>query len=128
MPVFDYNQFPEENSDYISWNQPGDQIIGTVTNITTGLKYDQITPCPELLIDTENGEKTLTAGQSMLYRLITEQKPQVGDRVRITYTGDEPTPKGGTMKVFTLEVKAGETIPEGPIQKELTPTPNTEPF
>ncbi len=108
MPVFDYDQFPEENSDYISWDQPGDQTIGTIKEIREGTDFNG-NKCPELILEVnEDGdEQTLTAGQAMLKQLLAEQRPQVGQKIRITYTGDERTDRGGTKKLFTLETKEG---------------------
>ncbi len=125
MPTFDYDDYTG-TSDYVTWDNPGDQATGTIKNISEGSDYNG-NPCPELVLEDADGdEMTLTAGQAMLKRLLAEQRPTVGDRIRVTYTGDEKTDRGGTMKVFTLEVKAGQAIPEGPIQKALVD--DTEPF
>ncbi len=51
----------------------------------------------------------------MLKRLLAEQRPTVGQKIRIIYTGNEATDRGGTMKVFTLETKEGA----GLIQKAV---------
>ena len=119
MPVFDYDKYTGK-SDYISWETPGDQVIGTIKDIRPGLAFDQVTECPELIleVDDEGTEKTLTASQSMLISLLREHNPQVGQRIRITYTGDERTDRGGTKKLFTLEVKEGA----GLIQAEVSNT------
>ncbi len=47
-----------------------------------------------------------------------------GDRIRVTYTSLEKTERGGTMKVFTLDVKPG--VAESLIQPAVANT--TEPF
>ncbi len=121
MPVFDYDSYTG-NSDYISWDQPGDQAIGTVKEIREGTDFNG-NPCPELILEVnEDGdEQTLTAGQAMLKRLLAENRPQVGQKIRITYTGDERTERGGTMKVFTLETKEGAGLIQAEVSNSEAP-------
>ncbi len=122
MPVFDYDSYTG-NSDYISWDQPGDQVVGTIKEIREGTDFNN-NACPELVLEVndDGDEMTLTAGQAMLKQLLAEQRPTVGQRIRITYTGDERTDRGGIKKLFTLETKEGT----GLIQAEVSNS--TEPF
>ncbi len=118
MPVFDYDNYTN-SGDYISWTNPGDQAIGTIKEVREGTDFNG-NPCPELILEVndDGDEQTLTAGQAMLKRLLAEQRPVVGNKIRVTYTGDETTAQGGTMKVFTLETKEGS----GLIQAEVANT------
>ncbi len=121
---FDYDNYTN-SGDYVSWNNPGDQAIGTIKEVREGTDFNG-NPCPELVleINDDGDEITLTAGQAMLKRLLAEQRPTTGDRIRVTYTGDEKTERGGTMKVFTLDVKPG--VAESLIQPAVANS--TEPF
>ena len=118
MSTFDYDNYTG-SSDYVSWNNPGDEVVGTIKEVREGSDYNG-DACPELVLEIgDGGELTLTAGQAMLKTLLAEHRPQVGNKIRVIYTGDEKTDRGGTKKLFTLDVKQGQTIPEGPIQKAL---------
>ena len=105
MAVFNYDDYTG-SADYITWTNPGDQIAANILAISEGTDFNG-NKCPELILDVEGDQLTLTAGQAMLKRLLAEHRPQIGDRIRITYTGDEKTERGGTKKIFTLEVKTG---------------------
>ena len=107
---FNYDDYTG-TSDYVRFENPGDQVVGTIKEIREGSDFNG-NPCPELILEVgdDADEITLTVGWAMLKRLLAEQRPQVGQRIRVTYTGDERTEKGGTMKVFTLDVKDGEPL------------------
>ncbi len=122
MTVYDYDSYTG-NSDYISWDNPGDQVVGTIKEIREETDFNN-NACPELILEVndDGDEMTLTAGQAMLKQLLAEQRPTVGQRIRITYTGDERTDRGGIKKLFTLETTEGT----GLIQAEVSNS--TEPF
>ena len=107
--TFDYDKYT--GGDWVSFKNPGDQVIGTIKDVREGRDYNG-NPCPELIleVDDEGTEQTLTAGQSMLQRLLAETRPQVGQRIRVVYTGDETSPNGRIMKAFTVDVKDGEPL------------------
>ncbi len=119
MPVFDYDKY-QTSGNYIAWDNPGDEVVGTIKEQRDGTDYNG-DECMEFVLEVgdDGDEATLTVSQWMLNKLFTEQRPSVGDRIRIKYTGIETTDRGRTVKQFTLEVKAGQTIAEGPIQKAL---------
>lgn len=89
--------------DYIKFDEPGTTIAGKVLSIS---KYDwgDGTYAPQLILDTDDGEKTVTAGQVRLKALLAETKPQPGDVITIVYVGTEPRPGGKTLKNFTVDV------------------------
>ena len=105
MTDFPYDDYTS-SGDYVTWKTPGDQLIGTVKQIREGTDFDG-NPCPELVLEVndDGDEQTWTVGQVMLKRLLAEQRPQVGQKIRVTYTGDD-----GQMKVFTLDVKEGAPL------------------
>ncbi len=116
MPTFDYDNYTQ-NSDYVSWTNPGDQLVGTVKEVREGTDFDG-NPCPELILEVndDGDEVTWTVGQVMLKRLLAEQRPTVGQKIRVTYTGDE-----GQMKVFTLEAKEGSGLIQTAVSNSTDP-------
>ncbi len=119
MPTFDYDKYVTTGN-FIAWDNPGDEVIGTIKERRDGTDYNG-DMCMEFVLEiNDDGDvATLTASQWMLNKLFTEQRPSVGDRIRVKYTGTETTDRGRTVKQFTLDVQPGQTIPEGPIQKAL---------
>ena len=119
--TFDYDNYPI-SGDYVRFENPGDQVVGTIKELREGADFNKI-PCVEAVLEVnkDGDEQTLTAGQAMLRRLFDEQRPQVGQKIRVTYTGDETTPKGSTMKVFTLEVKEGERLIQPAVANSQAP-------
>jgi hypothetical protein len=104
---FDYDNYLD-SGDFVKFTNVGDQIVGVIKEIREGKDFNG-SPCPELILETEDGEeKTLTAGQVRLKALLAEKRPQVGDKVRITYSGvGAASPGKAPPKEFTVEVKAG---------------------
>ncbi len=107
---FNYDDYTG-TSNYVTWKEIGDQIVGTIKQVREGTDAKG-NPCPELILEVgeDADEVTLTAAQAMLRRLLAEERPQVGQRIRVVFTGEERTELGGTMKVFTLDVKDGEPL------------------
>ena len=104
---FDYNQY-NETGDYFKFEEVGDQIVGVIKTVREGRTFNG-DPCPELVLELEDGdEKTITASQVLLKAALAESAPQVGDKVRITYSGiGEAKPGKAPPKQFTVDVKAG---------------------
>jgi hypothetical protein len=103
---YDWDQH-KQTGDWITFDSVGDQIIGEIIAIRTGKDFNQ-NPCPELVIRTDDGdEKTLTAGQVRLKSELAAQAPQVGDRIRIVYSGvGESKPGKAPAKLFDVAVRA----------------------
>lgn len=105
---FDYSKYTQ-SGEYVKFENVGDQVVGTIKSIQEGRDFNG-NPCPLLIleVDDEGTEKTLTAGQVMLKAELAEKQPQVGDRVRITYSGTgEARPGKAPAKLFTVDVKKG---------------------
>ena len=94
------------NGDFVSFKEIGDQVVGVIKQIRTGKDFNG-NPCPELILDVDGEEKTVTAGQVLLKAALAEKAPQVGDKVRIIYSGiGEARPGKAPAKQFTVDVKA----------------------
>lgn len=109
MSDFDWTNF-KQTGDWITFDEVGDQVIGTVTAVRVGKDFNG-NPCPELVIDLEDdgGEKTLTAGQKVLQSKLAEEAPQVGDRIWILYSGvGDARPGRAPAKLFEVKVKRDE--------------------
>ena len=105
---FDWDQF-KQNGDFVRFENVGDQVVGTIKAIREGRDFNG-NPCPELVLEVsdEGDEMTLTAGQVLLKSALAEQAPEVGNRIRIVYSGVGPAKPGkAPAKEFTVEVKPG---------------------
>lgn len=111
---FNWDEF-KNTGDYITFKDVGDVVVGTITAIRTGRDFNG-NPCPELILDVNGDERTLTAGQVMLKSALAEQAPQVGDKIRVEYSGiGDARPGKAPAKLFNVAVKAGEqaqTVPD----------------
>ena len=90
--------------DYFKFENPGDTITGTL--ISVGIHtWDDGSKSPQLRLETEDGEKVVTAGQIRLKIALTEKRPEVGDKIKITYEGMEKRAGGKTIKNFDVQVQ-----------------------
>ena len=98
---------------YAKWENVGDTIVGDV--IGKGLGTDlQGQPIPQIVLRTDSGDEvTVSASQAQLKSKLMEARPNVGDRVKITYTKSEKRDGGKTLKHFDVVVKTGgaKTMP-----------------
>jgi hypothetical protein len=97
-------------SDYVSFSDVGTSVEGTIVSLTEGSDYNG-QACPQLVIDTADGVRTVTAGQTMLKAALAEHEPDEGDWIRITYTGDgERKPGRAPTKLFAVEVRRASGV------------------
>lgn len=95
------------NGNFAKWETPGDEIVGDVVGKGIGRDLKD-NPVPELIIRRDDEtEVTVTASQGQLRAKLLEARPQVGDRVKITYTKNEKRDGGKTLKHFDVVVKSG---------------------
>lgn len=111
--IWDDEDVQPTGGDFVKFDNVGDKVIGTITAIRKQRFEDngEVTYAPQIDLDTEDGERTLTAGAVKLRQLFIEQRPEVGDRIKVVHTG-----KSGRVKLFTLEVRRGE-----PAKAEVKP-------
>lgn len=98
---------PSGESDYITFDHPGDTVTGTITELRKHTWNDG-SSSPQIVLLLDSGAtKTVTAGQVRLRTKLAELNPQIGDVLTITHTEVERRPGGKTLKHF--DVKVGNT-------------------
>ena len=103
------------NGAYVKFDAIGDTVTGTVVNITAH-RWDDGSVSPQVLLDTADGEKTVTAGQVRLKAALSEQRPERGDVITITLSEVEKRAGGKTLKHFTVDVvRAGAAPAAAPV-------------
>ena len=124
---YDWEPFEGGDGEFVSFKNVGDEVIGGITDIKTGRDFNG-NPCPEIHITTDDGdERIVTAGQVMLKRALAEQAPQVGDRIKITYSGNgEAKPGKAPAKLFSVAVVTGKGNVAATAVKKPVPVPDDE--
>ena len=122
MSVWDTPEL-QTNSDYVKFEKEGDTVTGTVVNISAH-KWDDGSVSPQILLQTGEGQQTVTAGQVRLKALLAEKRPEVGDTLTITHTGIEKRAGGKTLKLWTVDVVRGgggglSAVPDEPNAEQL---------
>ena len=122
MSVWDTPEL-QTNSDYVMFEKDGDTVTGTVVNISAH-KWDDGSVSPQILLDTADGQQTVTAGQVRLKALLAEKRPEVGDGLTITMVGVEKHAGGKTLKLWTVDVVRGgggglSAVPDEPNAEQL---------
>ncbi|CAB5216887.1 hypothetical protein UFOVP199_2 [uncultured Caudovirales phage] len=102
MSIWD-NPDMKVNSDFIKFENPGDTVTGTVVSIRAH-QFDDGKVVPQIILNTADGERTVTAGQVQLKALLADKRPEVGDTLTITHTEIEKRSGGKTLKHFTVAV------------------------
>ncbi len=105
MSVWDTPEL-QTSSEYVKFENVGDTVSGTVVNITAH-KWDDGSVSPQILLQTGEGQQTVTAGQVRLKAMLAEKRPEVGDLLKITLTGVEKRAGGKTLKLWDVDVTHG---------------------
>lgn len=93
------------SSDYVSFENVGDTVSGTVINVRAH-RFDDGKVVPQLMLDVDGEERTVTAGQVRLKAALAEKRPEPGDAITITLTEIEKRAGGKTLKHFDVKVGA----------------------
>lgn len=114
----------KQTGGFVSFAEIGDSVEGQVVAVRTGSDFNG-NPCPELIIRTSDGDRTLTAGQVMLKSALAAEAPQAGDTIRIVYSADgQAKPGKRAPKLFNVAVTRGNGQPPAAAQYG----PDEEPF
>jgi len=105
MPADPWDNIP--SGDFVQWEEVGQSLVGDI--ISKGVSKDfNDNPAPELGIRQDDGTEVLvTAGQAQLKAKLLEARPNVGDRIKITFTQLEKRGGGKTLKHFDVVIKTG---------------------
>jgi hypothetical protein len=122
------------SGNYIKFENVGDSVSGTITNISVK-RWDDGKTAPQLEITTDEGEEvTLTAGQYRLQAELRELRPDVGDHLSVIYSADQKLPGGKALKIFVVRVNEssvpplkGGTVTAYPAVKTAAP-PDADPL
>jgi hypothetical protein len=107
-------------SDYAKFEAVGDSVNGTVTGVFAH-RFDDGKVVPKIMLETDDGEIALTAGQVRLKAALAEQRPEVGDTLTVTLTEIEKRAGGKTLKHFDVAVIKGTALPTAPATPSMTP-------
>jgi hypothetical protein len=98
--TIDWNQF---RGDYVKWTAAGQVVTGELRAVRIGNYKGK--EYPELVLETEDGTRILSASQSALMRQLAEDPPGVGDIVRVEYLGEgDARPGQSPVKLFGVDV------------------------
>jgi hypothetical protein len=91
--------------DYIKFENVGDTVTGKVIAVRKHI-WDDGQVSPQIIMDVDGEEKTVTAGQVRLKAALAEKRPQPGQHLTITMTEIEKRAGGKTLKHFDVQVGA----------------------
>lgn len=91
------------SDDYIKFDQVGDTVTGKIIAVKKHT-FDDGKAVPQLLLDVDGDEKTLTAGQVQLKAKLAELRPGAGDVITVTLSNIEKRSGGKTLKHFDVNV------------------------
>lgn len=104
---FDDGDYPAVQ---IKFLDPGDKAVGRVDKVRVTDFGGKGERTPELWITQDDGvQVSVAASQVMLRRALAVERPAVGDRIAIVYTGNGTSNKAGQSppKLFDVKVKRG---------------------
>ena len=120
MSIWD-NPEMSVGGDYVKFDNIGDTVSGKI--LVVGIKrWDDGSVAPQLVLDTADGEKTLTAGQVRLKAALAEKRPEEGDTLTVTLRDIEKRAGGKTLKHFDVAV-ARNGDPAAPAPAAPAPAP-----
>jgi hypothetical protein len=109
-------EMPRGDGSFIRWTDPGQKVVGTIVEMGVGTDING-NPCPQLTINTPDGDVIVTCSQAQLRSKIIEihktSTIKIGDKIAIIYTQNENRAGGKTLKCFDVSHKA-ENTPETP--------------
>lgn len=90
--------------EFVKFVAPGDSCEGFITSLGIHT-WDDGKASPQIfLYSEEDGDRVLTATQSALKSLLAQKRPEQGDHLAVTYTGDRTTSRGYQVKQFEVKV------------------------
>lgn len=102
----------KSNDDYIKFDAVGDTVTGKILAVKKHT-FDDGKAVPQLLLEVDGEERTLTAGQVRLKAELAEKRPGVGDILTVTLNSIEKRSGGKTLKHFDVTI-GGTPAPAQP--------------
>ena len=127
---FDWSKYAQDDGKFVKWSE-GLLIEGVITDIGEHTYENGDGPYPQVTLDTDDGERVITAGATRLRQLFAEHDPQVGDTLTVQSVKKIPLSGGKTMWQFTMDVASPGDRPRGhgtPKPPEPPPTFDDGPF
>lgn len=117
----------QNGGEFVEFTAVGDSVSGVINVIRTHT-FDDGKKVPQILMLTDEGEeKTLTAGQIRLKAELVEQRPNVGDHLKVTLTQIEKRAGGKTLKHFDVVIGRGGAVAAAPAAAPAAATPAATP-
>ena len=88
---------------YVTFENIGDSVEGLVTEVSIQ-KWTDGTSAPKIVLDTDEGEKIITAGQVRLKIALIEKRPEVGDYLKVSLVSIEDRSEGKFLKHFVVDI------------------------
>ena len=109
MSSIDWTEFAgtDDNNDRFKFTTIGDTITGVIT--AAKVITSDYGRAPLLTITIDDVSRDVIVGQAQLRAKIADKRPQVGDTIRLAYTGTEDRGGGKTLKLFSVDVKKSDT-------------------
>ena len=125
--IWDEEEIQPASGEFVKLMNVGDEITGVITDLRIKRFVDDeaaggFAYAPQLDLTLDDGlEVTYTAGGWQIKKLLIEQRPEVGDRVKIKLVGRQ-----GQSKIHTLDVRRADATPakatkRGTARAVLTP-------
>jgi hypothetical protein len=114
---FDWTKHRRPDNKFIEFNEPGDQVTGTIVGIREHV-FDQ-TKGPIPLLDMEprdGGEQvTLSCSATNLRSQLAELQPQITDELRVVFVRSEKLPgRPQPLKIFEINHREGPRTAPAP--------------
>jgi hypothetical protein len=93
----------EFKGDYVKWFDVDQEVTGRLLRVRVESYKDK--RYPELLLQTADGTRIISASQANLMRQLAENPPAIGDMVSVQYLGEgEARPGQSAVKLFAVQV------------------------
>ncbi len=113
------------SGDYIKFETIGDTVTGAIVAVKKHT-FDDGKVVPQIILDTDDGERIVTAGQIRLKAALAEKRPGVGDTLTITLTDVEKRAGGKTLKHFDVVVGPASVATPAPAPAPAAPVASAD--
>lgn len=109
--IWDAPELKANDGEYVKFVEVGDTVTGKIVSQHLHT-FDDGKVVPQIILDCDGEQRTLTAGQVRLKAALAEQRPATGDTLTVTLTQIEKRSGTKTLKHFDVTVaRAGAATP-----------------